>query len=250
MGLGDLAKNWAKAKATEMLSSDSNKSDAAAQQADAVEQEAKDDATHQLLRSAFPKLGEWEDKQKQREQAAVEERAQKHRDEIAALPTADVQLRATGWTSDSWFGSLPLRWEVLQPEAPDPEYTDPDPYAHKPALAVELATVEGQRPSLGGHDMVRWGFQIPGYTGDGTYDLSAIAREREAAGAALDYLDWVMEFADSDDSGFYFYSEAGPSTVTVSDGEKRLSVSISMSGAIGELAASAEITRSGGPGAG
>jgi hypothetical protein len=245
MGLGDLAKNWARAKATELLSSDSDKSAAASAQAEATEQQAKDQAGEQLLRAAFPKLGEWKDKQEEREQAAVEERVQKDRAEIAALPTAEVQLSVTGWTSDNWFGALPLRWEVIQPEEPDPEYPDPDPYAHKPALGVELVSIEGQRPSLGGHDLVRWGFQIPGYTGDGTYDLAAIARERDAAGAALDYLDWVMEFADTDDSCFYFYTEAGPSSVTVADGGKRVSVSISMSGAIGELAASAEITRAG-----
>jgi hypothetical protein len=245
MGLGDLAKSWAKAKATELLSADTRKSEAASAQADATEQQAKDQAGEQLLRAAFPKLGEWKDKQEEREQAAAQERVQKERAEIAALPVAEVQLRVTGWATDNWFGTLPLRWEVVQPEAPDPDYTDPDPYARKPALAVELVSLEGQRPSLGGHDLVRWGFQIPGYTGDGAYHLTAIARERDAAGAALDYLDWVMDFADSDDSSFYFYTEAGQSTVTVADGGKRLSVSISMSGAVGELTASAEITRAG-----
>ena len=46
----------------------------------------------QLLSTAFPKLGEWSDKQEadksSREQAADQER----RDEIASLPLAAVQL--------------------------------------------------------------------------------------------------------------------------------------------------------------
>lgn len=244
MGLGDMAKQWAKAKATEMLSSDSQKSDAAAASADSTEREAKEQAGEQLLRAAFPKLGEWKDKQEAREAEAAERREQERRDEIAALPTAQVQLSVTGWTTDNWFGALPVRWEVVQPEPPDPEYADPDPYVQRPALSVELLTIEGQRPSLGGHDLVRWGFQVPGYTGDGTYDLVAIAREREAAGAALTYEEEYLAFADNEESQFYFYSEAGPSSVTVSEGGQRLSLTISMSGAIGELKATAQVTRS------
>ena len=118
-----------------------------------------------------------------------------------------------------------------------------DPYVSKPMLWFELFAEDTARPDLGGHQLVHWGFQIPGYTGDGTYDLTAIAKEREAAGAALTYEEWVMDFADTDDSSFYFYAEAGPSSVTVADGGKRLSITISMSGAIGELHATAEITR-------
>jgi len=114
-----------------------------------------------------------------------------------------------------------------------------------PLAWIELFSEDTARPDLGGHQLVHWGFQIPGYHGDGTYDLVAIAREREAAGAALTYEEWVMDFADTDDSSFYFYAEAGPSTVTVADGGRQLSVSISMSGAIGEQFATAQITRSG-----
>jgi hypothetical protein len=245
MGLGDLAKNWAKAKATEMLSSDSQKSDAASAQADATEQQAKDQASEQLLRAAFPKLGEWKDKQEAREVEAAERREQERRDEIAALPVADVRLSVSGWAQDQWFGPLHYSWNEVTPEPPDPEYPDSDPYASKPLLWFELFAEDNARPDLGGHQLVHWGFQIPGYTGDGTYDLTAIAREREAAGAALTYEEWVMDFGDSDDSTFYFYSEAGPSSVTVSEGGKKLSVTISMSGAIGELQATADITRTG-----
>ena len=50
-----------------------------------------------------------------------------------------------------------------------------------------------------------------------------------------------MDFANSDDSSFYFYVDAGQSTVTVTEGGKRLSAVIAMSGALGELIATATI---------
>ena len=243
MGLGDMAKQWAKAKATEMLSADNKKSDAAAAAADSTEQQAKEQAGEQLLRAAFPKLGEWKDKQEARDAEAAERREQERRNEIAALPVADVRLTVSGWAQDQWFGPLHYSWNEVTPEEPDPEYPDSDPYAYKPLLWFELFAEDHARPDLGGHQLVHWGFQIPGYTGDGTYDLTAIAKEREAAGAALTYEEWVMDFADSDDSSFYFHSEAGPSSVTVADGGQRILITISMSGAIGELTATAEITR-------
>ena len=67
----------------------------------------------------------------------------------------------------------------------------------------------------------------------------------KSRGAALTYEEWAMEFADSDDSSFYFYADAGPSTVTVADDGKQLSVTISMSGAIGEQFATAQINSAG-----
>jgi hypothetical protein len=51
-----------------------------------------------------------------------------------------------------------------------------------------------------------------------------------------------MDFANSHDSSFYFYPDAGQSTATVADGGKELSVTVAMSGAIGDLTATAEIT--------
>jgi hypothetical protein len=52
-----------------------------------------------------------------------------------------------------------------------------------------------------------------------------------------------MQFANSDDSGFYFYADTGQSTVTVSEGGTKLGVTLAMSGAIGDLTATATITR-------
>ena len=243
MGLGDMAKKWAKDKATEMLSSDSGKSDAAGSRADATESQAKDQVSNQLLRAAFPKLGEWQDKQAESERVAAETADRERREEIAALPVAQVKLMVSGWASGHYAGPLHLAWNEVAASEPDPDYPDPDPYATKPLLGVELFSQDGARPSLGGHELVHWGFQVPGWTGDGTFDLTAIAKVREAAGAALTYEEWVMDFADHDDASFYFYADAGASTITLADGGKSLSVVIAMSGAAGDLTAVAEITR-------
>jgi hypothetical protein len=245
MGFGDSLKKWASSKATEMLTADSGKRESAAASADAAEQQAKSDVGEQLLRTAFPKLGEMADKQEANRVAREEAKKQEERDEIASLPLATMRLSVTGWATGEWSGPLHLSWQDVAPNEPDPDYPNNDPYALKPLAWIELFSEEDARPSLGGHELVRWSFQIPGYAGDGTYDLVAIARERDAAGAALTYEEWGLDFADSDDSSFYFYADAGPSTVTVSDAGRQLSVTISMSGAGGDQFATAQITRAG-----
>lgn len=242
MGLGDLAKQWAKSKATEMLSSDSQKASSASAQADATERQAKSDVGEQMMRSAFPGLAKWQDKQEENQRQAEEDREQKRRDEIAALPVAQVQMRVTGWAEDAWFGPMHLRWEVITPDEPDPEYPDPDPYAHLPYLAVELHPQSGNAVSLGSHQLASWRFQVPGYTGDGSYDLLTTAREREAAGAAPTYEEDYLEL-DEDTDYFYCYSDNGPWAVTVSDGERRMSVSMVLTSSGGEMTMTAEITR-------
>ena len=127
MGLGDSLKSWAKSKATEMLTADSQKAEAAGAEADAAERQAKDEVGEQLLRTAFPKLGEWQDQQKENERKAADRREQERRDEIAGLPSADVRLTVSGWTQDQWFGHLHYAWNEIAPEEPDPEYPDEDP---------------------------------------------------------------------------------------------------------------------------
>jgi hypothetical protein len=246
VGLGDNLKKWAQSKATEMLTADSQKREGAAASADAAEQQAKSDLGEQLLRTAFPKVGEWADKQEADKAAREQAREQERRDEIASLPLATVQLSVTGHVVAQWSGQLHCACNDVSPTEPDPN----DPYADKPLVWFELFAEDTARPDLGGLALTHWSFQIPGYHGDGTYDLTAIAREREAAGAALDYLEWAMDFANADDSSFYFYVDAGQSTVTVAEGGKKLSAIIAMGGALGELTAVAEITWTGTPTAG
>jgi hypothetical protein len=237
MGFGDNLKKWATSKATEMITADRQEREDAAATAGAAESEAKNDLGETLFRAAFPKLGEFADKQ-QAQQVACEQAAdQERRDEIAALPLADVDVSVTGHVAAMWSGPLHLSWRDVEPGEPSPD----DPYADQPVAWIELFSEDSARPNLEGLRLTHWGFQLPGYHGDGTYDLTAIAREREAAG--LTYEEWVMEFANSDDSGFYFYADAGQSTVTVSEGATRLAVTMAMTGAIGDLTATATIRR-------
>ncbi len=237
MGIGDSLKKWARSKATEVLTADSGKHDSAAADADAAESQARSDLGETLLRAAFPKLGEMADKQKADKSARELAEEQQRRDEVASLPLATVQLSVTGHASGQWSGQLHWTRSDIPPD--DPETTDP--YADRPRVWFELFSEDTARPDLGGLALTHWSFQIPGFHGDGSYDLTAINREREAAGAAPDYLEWAMDFANGDDASFYFYPDAGQSTVSVSEGGKHLSVTIAMSGARGDLVAAARI---------
>ena len=204
MGFGDILKKWARSTATELLAGD-------AQQ-----------------RSSSPAS------------ARKEAEEQQYREEVASLPLATVQLSVTGHVTGQWSGELHWAQNDISPDD-DPDPTDP--YADKPLVWFELFSEHTARPDLGGLLLRHWSFQIPGYHGDGTYDLTAINREREAAGSAPEYLAWAMDFANTDDSSFYFSVDAGQSTVTVSEGGKKLSAVVAMSGALGRLTATATIAR-------
>ena len=241
MGIGDSLKKWAQSKATEMLTADSGKRDSAAASADAAEQQAKSDVGEQLLRTAFPKLGEFADKQEADRAAREQAREQERRDEIASLPLATVQLSVTGHVSAQWSGELHLAWNDVQPEPPDPDYPSTDPYATKPLAWIELFAEDDKRPVLGGLELTHWGFQIPGYAGDGTYDLTAIAREREASRRGPGLSGVGDGLRERRRSSLYFYAEAGPSSITVAEGGKKLAAASAMSGALGDLIATATI---------
>ena len=242
MGFGDSLKKFAQAKVTELLTADSDKRADAAASAQAAQTQAKNDVAETLLRTAFPKLGEMADQQEANRLARETAEEQERRDEIAALPLATVELSVTGHATGTWSGSLHYAWNDITASEPDPT----DPYADKPLVWFELFAEDTARPDLGGMHLTHWSFQLPGWHGDGTYDLTAIAQEREAAGAALEYLEWAMDFANADDASFYFHPGAPQSTVTVSEGGQKLVAAISMSGAYGDLTAHATITRSAG----
>jgi hypothetical protein len=239
MGLGDSLKKWATSKATELITADRQTREGAAESADAAEQQAKNDVGEQLLRAAFPKVGAWADQQKAAAVARDAAAEQQRRDEVAALPLATVTISVTGHVTAMWAGQLHHSWTEVPAGEPDPS----DPYADKPQLRLELVAEDEARPNIGGLMLTHWGVQVPGYHGDGSYDLTAIDRERESAGAALDHLDSGMDFANADDASFYFYADAGPSTATVSEGGRRLDLVIAMGGALGDLTATASITR-------
>jgi hypothetical protein len=237
MSFADSLKRWATSKATEMVTTDRQERADAEATADAVETQTKNDLGETLLRAAFPKLGELADQQHATQAARQAAADQERRDEIAALPLAHVDVSVTGHVTAMWSGELHLRWEDVERGQPDVA----DPYADQPGVSVELLAEDAARPNIGGMMLVRWGFEIPGYHGDDSYDLTATARERDAAG--LTYEDWVMDFDNTDDSQFYFYADAGQSTLTVSEGGRRLAVTVAMTGAVGDLTATATITR-------
>lgn len=157
---------------------------------------------------------------------------QQEQAEIRSLPTAQVQLTATGWMSGQWSGQMHYGWNEVSGEGLDK------------LLWFELFAARGEEPVLDGHRLRHWSFQLYGWHGDGAYDLNALLQQREATGWSTDFLEWGIDFADADDMGSYFHSGAGPSTVTVSGGQKHFSITESTSGAYGDLVLAGEITRS------
>lgn len=193
------------------------------------------DNLKKLVAQATDGLDKLQKVSRQQERRSPKEiEAERERDaEIRTLPTAQVQLTATGWASGRWSGAMHYGWNVISA----------DEHGNT-LLWFELFAPAGQEPVLGGHRLRHWSFQIYGWAKDGTYDLAAICREREAAGWTTEYLEWAVTFTDSDESRFYFTPDVGPAVVTVSDRTKRFSVSISARGALGDVGLAAEITRS------
>ncbi len=178
------------------------------------------------------KLQDLAEEQKAKQSQKAVQAEQQEQAEIRSLPTAQVQLTASGWMNGQWSGRMHHGWNEISGEGLDK------------LLWFELFAASGEEPVLDGHRLRHWSFQLYGWHGDGTYDLVDLLRRREATGWSTDFLEWGADFADADDMGSYFHSDAGPSSVTVSDGGRRFSVSISTSGAYGDLLLAAEITRS------
>ena len=72
--------------------------------------------------------------------------------------------------------------------------------------------------------------------------MLSISREREAAGASLTYEEDYLELEEDTDY-FYCYTDTGPWSVTVSDGERRMKVSMVLTSSIGEMTMTADITQ-------
>lgn len=198
------------------------------------------DNLKKLVTSAAKELDKLQDMAEQQRTNQSARKGQKDLDaergrdaEIRGLPTAQVQLTASGWTTGQWSGQMHYGWNEISADS-----------TGKALLWFELFAPTGEEPELGGHRLRHWSFQIYGWAKDGTYDLATICREREANGWTTQYLEWAMTFTDVEDSKFYFTPAAGPASVTVSDGTKRFSVSISATCALGDLTLAAEITRS------
>jgi hypothetical protein len=178
------------------------------------------------------KLQDLAEEQKARQSQKETEAAQQEQAEIRSLPTAQVRLTASGWLNGEWSGQMHYGWNEISGEGLDK------------LLWFELFAADGEEAVLDGRRLRHWSFQLYGWHGDGTYDLVDLLHQREATGWSTDFLEWGADFADADDMGSYFHSGAGPSTVTVSGGGKTFTVSISTSGAYGDLLLGGEIVRS------
>ena len=246
VGIGDSLKKWATSKATELVTEQVQKRSGGASAPDpatppATSDQAKTDAGEALLRAAFPQVGEWADQQKAATDQREKERLAEEDAEIAALPKAPVSIRVSGAITWQWTGELHVRRTEVGPKNLEPDdYENTDPYSKQTILSLELLPEATTRPGVGGRELWRWAIELPGWTGDATYDLIAIHEKRAAAGYDLDLDRNQLELGEDSDLWYYLDPDQGGSTVEVKG--NRFSASLSMSGADGHVVAIAELT--------
>lgn len=243
-GLGKIAGKWLKAKVDELTTTNHHTRDQSAADAEQAEREAQASATESAVFAVAPGLRELQEKQEaakiSREVAAEEERVA----ELRARPTAGVGLAVSGVFQGEMSTHLPVRAEVQTADADD-EANDPtsewyDPYAHT-TLVVELTALPFEEPTVGGLPFVEWGFSVPGYAGDGVYDLLAIHEDRDRRSMAPDYTDWLLVIDDPEDPYYFNPWEGAPASVTVSAGGKALDVVMTLTSSGGDLTVSGAI---------
>ena len=202
---------------------------AAAASADAAESQARSDLGETLLRTAFPKVGEWADKQEADQRAREAARDEQERAEIAALPLATVQLTATATSPPAGGRATAPGVEGARAGGAGSRLPVPGPLLDAARVSVDLSPRttprRARRPrhdALGVPDP-----RLPPATGPTTSPPS-----RGSASRGRPHLRGVGHgLRERRGLLGYFYADAGQSTVTVTDGGTRLSVSIAMSGA-------------------
>lgn len=236
-GIGGLAKRWLRSKVKEMTTGDRHERADASVEANRAEHGMKQQVSEEAMLTAFPGLRRMKEQQ---EAAATERERQREAERVAELqsrPLAAVDLTLTGAVEGSWSGQLPTRVERRAGADEPDEY---DPYAQEAQLRVDLTPLDEHLPVFAGQPFLGWRFVLTGYTGPGTYDLEAVGQARETAGHDLDSTEYDLVLGSYDEP-YYWYPGAGPSTVTVADDGKRLSVAMGFGGASGDLRAVAEI---------
>lgn len=208
-GLGELAKRWWRAKRTELLTGNNLQRQSAATEAGNAGRDLGNRVVAQATYAAIPSLGRW----KAGQDAAAARRAAAERDEILALPTANVALDVSGARHGTWTGELPVRWDV-----------DPDD-----GLSVELVVLDDAAPFLGAEAFLGLHVRVPGYSGPGHYDLAALARD---CADELDATDWSACLGNRDEP-YYWVPGACAGTVDVAPGS--LTAWLEMQGAAGEV---------------
>ncbi len=237
-GLGGLAKKWLQAKAKELTTADRHQRDAAEYRADETARQLKNDSIGEAVMTAVPGLRKLRDKQEASQQQAEERREREIQDELASRPVGQLELRIDGAVDATFRGTVPALLEVREPEGDDAEG---DPFASTPTLVVDLGPVAEQSPVPGGLQVHGWRFEVPGYTGPGTYDLAASGMLRRDADAEPEYIDWQLYFGDEHE-GFFFQPDIGPSVVTVTDEPLRLAIAMTLTGSTGDIRVDAALT--------
>ena len=229
--LGGLAKKWLKAQSKELLAKDRHDRAAASAAGNRAEHDLKEKATEEAIYTAVPGLRDFVDKQEAAKVARDAERAQERRDEIAARPLAGVGLSITdahGAVIGSWSGQLPAQVTT----EPEHEY-DPDTDTERvtgQALVVDLTPRDDAVPVIANQPLLGWRFQIPAFTGPGTYDLTAVYQGREDSGNGSDYTEFCFGLGGWDEP-LYWTPYTGSGSVEVGADGKALVVRLTVEGA-------------------
>jgi hypothetical protein len=217
-GLAGLARNWLRAKKTELLTTNNRtRADARANEQAAQDQVVERSVTAAAM-TAFPGLR----RMQERQEAAAAEREARARDEVLGLPLANVTIHTRGVVTESGSGPLPTR--VTR---------DQD-------LLVEVLVLDDLAPQLGSTPFYGCGLRIPNYQGPGTYDLVTIARHAEATGNEFEYFDWHIDVGSRDEA-FYWTPDVGPGVIEVAPGERSINAQLMTQGASGDLQVALQI---------
>ncbi len=209
---GNLARTWLRAKKTELLTANRHQRHAAEAQSHRAEKQMVDKGVEQAVLSAFPQLRRLQ----QRQQEAADERQQRARAEILALPRALVTVTASGRQGDSGVVELPIRID------------------RRSGLSLEVLALDDAVPRLNRQPFYGCQLLVPDYAGPGSYDIADIARRREAAGEPYDYVDWSVAIGSRDEA-YYWTPEIGPAVIEVGPHEQSIRARLSMQGAGGDL---------------
>lgn len=213
--LSGLAKRWLKNQI--QVHGDPRRAYRERQESEAIEQEMKEKAQDDLGRTVFNAFAPSGLKEKISglERHRVEQEAQREeqrRSEHAARPRADARIAVTGSVRGELITSIPALVEL--------------PHSDGDALTVDLSPIAPE--SIGGRRFESFMFAIPGYAGDGTYDLNRIAER-----TGTDDWDpfWFQLILDSIEEPFYWTTDYGRAVITVADAGKTLTAQIPMQNA-------------------
>lgn len=234
--LGKTAAKWLHAKAKEVSTANRQQRDAAEYEADESARKLKNDSIGEAVMTAIPGLRKLRDRQEEQQRAADVAQERAEREELAGRPVGRLELRVSGAMEGTWRGTAPTLVEVRDPDGGTGEH---DPFAQQATLVVDLGPLHNPSAVPGSATLGGWRFEVPGYTGAGTYDLAAAGMQRRAADAEPEYIEWELHFGD--DEGFYFQPDIGPSAVTVDDAVSRLAVTMTLTGALGQVNAEATL---------